>query len=314
MTLDPTIAALIKATAHLPRLADIPIAAARKGFLARIALLPPVTEPLQSITNLRLPSGLGHEIPARLYQPLAQPLNEQSPPLLLYFHGGGFALGNLDSHDGLCRRLCARSGHAVLAVDYRLAPEHPYPAALEDCWVALNWATAHTETLGVSASLAIAGDSAGGTLAAGVALRWRDQNRPALSAQALLYPMVDHYSTGTASYREMAEGYGLTLDAMTYFLERYFSSATDHAHPYALPLRAASHAGLPPTLVITAQYDVLRDEAEAYAAALTTAGVQVQNTRYAGMNHGFMALSGLVGPADQAIQQVCDWLILHTTS
>lgn len=311
MTLDPTIAQLLKITAALPRLSEIPLAAARKGFLARIAQLPPAAEVLDEVRDLDL--ALEHparRLALRLYRP--QTPVKETPPLLLYLHGGGFVLGDLDSHDGLCRRLCARSGYAVLAVDYRLAPEHPWPAAHEDAWAALRWAHTHAGELGASSKrgIVVAGDSAGGALAAGLALRSRDENGP-VSAQVLLYPMLDHPDAGHASYRELAEGYGLTRDAMDFFITRYFARAQDDEAPYALPLRAVNHADLASALVITAEYDVLRDEGEAYAQALTAAGVPAQLSRYPGMNHGFMSLSGIVRGADDALLQVSQWLAAH---
>lgn len=304
MTLDPTIDAILKATANLPRLSEVPVPAARKGFLARIAQLPPATETLEEVRNLELalPS---RTLPLRLYRPQAS----ASAPLILFLHGGGFVLGNLDSHDAFCRRLCARSGHAVLAVDYRLAPEHPWPAAHDDAWAALQWAQAHAAELGVDTAhgITVAGDSAGGALAAGLALRSRDERGP-VNAQLLIYPVVDLPRDDRASYRNCAEGYGLTRDAMDYFVRHYLPRAADAQAPYALPLHATSHRDLAPALVITAEYDVLRDEGEAYARTLEKAGTAVQLTRYDGMHHGFMALNGLVRGADTALQEICAWL------
>ena len=309
MTLDPTIAALLKAAAHLPKVSELPVEVARKGFRARLAALPAATDPLAGVENLQLPAPDGRPtIPARLYRPTGD--GGQSMPLLLYFHGGGFVLGDLDTHDGLCRRLCARSGSEVLAVDYRLAPEHPYPAALEDCRTALLWAQNHAGARG----LALAGDSAGGTLAAATALSNRDRGKATIRALLLFYPMLDHPGANPPSYTQMAEGYGLTRDSMLYFIAQYLTRPEHLQDGYALPLRATSHAGLPPTLAITAHYDVLRDEAETYARALSAAGVESRLIRYADMNHGFMSLGGLVPVADAAIAAACTWLRDHAAA
>ena len=306
MTLDTTIAALLKASAHLPKVSELPVEVARKGFRARLAALPAPADLLEGVENLQLPAPDGRPpIPARLYRPLGA--GGRQAPLLLYFHGGGFVLGDLDTHDGLCRRLCARSGNEVLAVDYRLAPEHPYPAALEDCRTALLWA----QTRAGARGLALAGDSAGGTLAAATALMTRDRGDALIRAQLLFYPMLDHPAVNPPSYLQMAEGYGLTRDAMLYFIAQYLSRTEHLQDARALPLRAASHAGLPPTLVITAHYDVLRDEAETYSGALSAAGVESRLIRYPDMNHGFMSLAGLVPAADEAIGQACAWLRDH---
>ena len=303
MPLHPQIAAILKATAHLPRPPHLPVAAARAGFRERIALLPPAPEPIGEARDIALPGRAG-TITARHYRPLGPAQGR----LIVFFHGGGFVLGDLDTHDGLCRRLCARARAPVLAVNYRLAPEHPFPAAGEDCWDAVLWAAENKAGLGAKArDLVLAGDSAGGTLTAATALQCRDHGGPLIRAQALMYPALDHYSAASKSYADMATGFGLTSEAMVWYWDQYLQGR--HCDdPHAVPLRATDFSGLPSTLVVTAEYDVLRDEGERYAVTLSAAGVNAHASRYAGMNHGFIGLAGIIPAADQAIDEVCRWL------
>lgn len=302
MPLHPQIAAILKATAHLPRPPHVALAAARKGFRERIALLPPAPDALGDVRDVVI--GVNGRIPARSYRPVGEAVG----PLIVFFHGGGFVLGGLDTHDGLCRRLCARARSPVLAVAYRLAPEHPYPAPADDCWEAVRWAEQYRGELGARGlDFAIVGDSAGGTLAAATALRCRDEHGPSIRAQALLYPALGHYSTATASYSEMAEGFGLTRESMIWYWDQYLQGQPI-GDPQAVPLNATDLTGLPRTLVITAEYDVLRDEGEQFATRLAAAGVEARASRYAGMNHGFAGLAGIVADADRAIAEVCAWL------
>jgi len=302
MPLHPQLAAIVQAAAHLPKPYQVPIAIARAGFRRRIDLLPKAHETLGSVHDFSV-LGTSVEIPVRWYSPPQEALG-----LLIFFHGGGFVIGDLDTHDGFCRRLCARLSCAVLSVDYRLAPEHPYPAAPEDCWTVVRWAAANVSWLSSGApGLLLAGDSAGGALAAATAMRCRDEGI-AIRAQALIYPTLDHYSREYGSYAEMGGGYGLTRDSMRWFWDQYLPNASSSIDAYAAPMRAQKLAGLPPTLVITAEYDVLRDEGEAYAQALSAAGVAARASRYPGMNHGFAALSGIIDDADRAIAEICAWL------
>jgi acetyl esterase len=229
--------------------------------------------------------------------------------VLVFFHGSGFVLCSLDTHDGMCRNLCAGSAAVVASVDYRLAPEHKFPAGIEDCLYATRWAAAHAPELGTDARrVAVAGDSAGGNMAAVTALRLRDEGGPALCGQLLLYPVTDYHTPGTPSYRENAEGYGLTRDTMKWFWDHYLSDPAEGAHPHASPLRALGSSGLPPALIITAEYDPLRDEGELYAEKLRAGGVPTSLSRYDGVNHGFMFWVGVVDKADAAMSEACDWL------
>ena len=243
-------------------------------------------------------------LPARHYQP-AEPGGPH--PLLVFYHGGGFMFGDLDTHDGVCRLLCRHAGSHVLAVDYRLAPEHPFPAAVEDARAAFGWACANAARLGADASrVGVAGDSAGGNLAAAVALRARVSG-PTLAAQVLVYPVTDS-GRDTPSYRDNGDGYLLTEPDMAWFWDCYLGPDGDPADPFASPLRAADLAGLPPALVITAEYDPLRDEGEAYARHLDGFDVPVEAHRFDGMVHGFLGMEQLVPEADQAIARIGTFL------
>ena len=236
------------------------------------------------------------------------PEGEGPFPLMVFFHGSGFVVCDLDTHDGLCRNLCAGTNAVVVSVDYRLAPEHKFPAAPDDCLAATRWVAQNASSLrGDAARIMVAGDSAGGNLAAVTALRIRDEGGPALIGQLLIYPVTDYFQPGWPSMTENAEGYGLTRDGMIWFWNHYVRSAGDGVHPHASPLRAATLAGLPPALVVTAQYDPLRDEGEAYAEALREAGVPVESRRWDGVNHGFFFFPGIVDKATSAVDEACDW-------
>ena len=247
---------------------------------------PAVPTPVARVEERMIPGPAG-EMLVRIYWPEAA----APAPLVVFFHGGGFVLCSLDTHDELARGLCQGAGAVVVSVDYRLAPEAPYPAAADDCYAALVWAVAHASELGADgARVAVAGDSAGGNLAAVTALRARDLGGPALRHQCLIYPVTD-CRFDTPSYIENAEGYFLTAESMRWFWSHYLQDMGRAAEPYASPLRAPSLAGLPPTLVITAEYDPLRDEGEHYASALSAAGVPTTLRRYDGMIHGFVTMA-----------------------
>jgi acetyl esterase len=298
MPLDPQAKQLLDQMAAMgtPPFESLAVPEARQLMDSMKALMGE-PEAIAHCEDLRLPGPAG-TIPARLYRPAASgPL-----PLLVYFHGGGWVLGGLESHDGVCRSLANQAGCAVLAIDYRLAPEHRYPAAVDDCCAALVWAAAHAAELGADPNrIAIGGDSAGGNLTAVVALRARDQGGPRLRLQLLIYPVTDH-SFDTASYAENANGYLLTKGAMVWFWNHYLGddAGTD---PSASPLRAQDLSGLPPALVITAEYDPLRDEGEAYARRLREAGVPTTLTRYDGMIHGFFAMGPLLAQGAKAVAE-----------
>jgi acetyl esterase len=231
-------------------------------------------------------------VPVRVYRPV-----DGDVPALLWLHGGGWVLGSLASHDSLCRTLAARSGCAVVAADYRLAPEHPYPAAVEDAWTATLWASRRFPML------AVGGDSAGGQLAAVTALRARDRSLP-LALQVLVYPATDA-ACDTLSYQEHGEVPNLTVEAMRWFWEQ-FCPEERRDETEASVLRARDVQWVAPALVLTAEYDVLRDEGEAYARRLLDAGVPVTLTRYDGQIHGFLRVPAAIERANEAIGEVAE--------
>jgi acetyl esterase len=245
-------------------------------------------------------TGPAGDIPLRLYDPIGTgPL-----PIVVYFHGGGWVLGGIDTHDGYCRALANASGMMVVSVDYRLAPEHPYPAAAEDAYAATAWLAEHAASLGGdSERIAVAGDSAGGNLAAVTCLMARDREGPALRMQVLIYPIVDH-DFDTDSYLRNMIGFHLTRDAMIWFWDLYSPEISQRDQPYASPLRAVDLTGLPPAMVMTAEYDPLVDEGEAYAQRLEAAGVKVQLKRYPGTIHGFARRINGWAHAREALEDV----------
>jgi acetyl esterase len=245
-------------------------------------------------------SGPGGDVALRVYWPTA-PAGDP-PGVLVWFHGGGWVIGDLESADPTARRLAEGAGVVVVSVDYRLSPEHPAPAAIDDAVAALSWTAAHAEELGVDPSrLAVGGDSAGGNLAALLCQRARAAGGPAIAFQLLVYPVTD-LTQRHPSYEENAEGYLLTRDAMTWFIGHHLDGI-DPADPLVSPLHADSLEGLPPALVITAEYDPLRDEGEAYAARLRDAGVPVEAVRYDGQIHGFLAMDSVLDDAKLALDR-----------
>jgi acetyl esterase len=272
---------------------------ARSARLEPMKALGGEPDALGRVENLFAPGPAG-DVPLRLYASEHGGLR----PALVYFHGGGFVFGNLDTHDAVCRALAKESGAVVIAVDYRLAPEHKFPAAVDDSYAATVWVAANAQRLGINAQrIAVGGDSAGGNLATVVAMRCRDAGGPALAAQVLIYPVTDVSSFETGSHRELGEGYFLTRAGMEWFTGHYLASADQKRHPEASPLLAPNLSGLPPALVITAEFDPLRDEGEAYAQRLQQAGVAVTVSRYPGMIHGFVSMRGVLAGGRQAIQE-----------
>jgi len=254
------------------------------------------------VEDRRIP-GPGGELAIRCYRPL-----EARAPLgaLVYFHGGGFVLGGLDGHDGVCRQIAVESGACVVSVDYRLAPEARFPAAPEDCLAATRWVHANADALRVDpARIAVGGDSAGATLATVVARLARDAVGPELVFQLLVYPVTDWRTMDTRSYRENAEGYFLTRLGCGWFREQYARDEVDWSDPRFSPLAAKDLSRLPPALVITAEHDPIRDDGEAYAAALREAGVPVTATRYDGTIHGFFSLYAFLDVGRRAVTEAC---------
>jgi len=303
MPVDRQVQALLDKGAGVPATNTLSVAAARAQYEARIALMAPAAA-IASVKE-QIVAGPGGALRLRLYRPLGN-----GPfPLLVFFHGSGFVLCSLDTHDGICRNLCAGAGCVIVSVDYRLAPEHKFPAGLDDCVFAVRWSAQHAPELDADAQrMAIAGDSAGGNLAAAAAIELRDEGGPALRGQLLIYPVTDYHTPGTPSYSENADGYGLTRDTMVWFWDHYLADPADAANPLASPLRAASLANLPPALVVTAEFDPLRDEGEAFAEQLRAAGVPAATSRWDGMNHGFFFWVGVVDRAADAMAESCAWL------
>jgi acetyl esterase len=306
MPLDPQIRqmlALIESMGR-PSLAAGAPAEARQGFrMLTVDLRPPETiVPVAATEDVELPGAAGH-LQARIYRPEG----EGPFPTILFIHGGGFVIGDIDTHDNQCRTVCRDVGAVVLSVGYRLAPEAPFPAAPQDCLGALRWTAEHVGELGGDAErVAVAGDSAGGNLAAVTALQARDAGGPPLAAQLLIYPGTDFREDDGRypSRDENAEGYFLTRADMEWFRNHYVGSS-DPTDPLLSPLLAADLSGLPPAVVVTAEFDPLRDEGEAYARALEEAGVPVTRRRFDGLIHGFFDLSVVSPAAAEAVRETC---------
>lgn len=250
-------------------------------------------EPVAHVQDAAI-EGPGGPLAVRSYTPESW---TQGDPALVYFHGGGWVLGNLDTHDGLCRALANASGFQVTAVDYRLAPEHPHPAALEDAWAATRWMV--DQAWG---PVIVGGDSAGGHLATCVAARARD-TEVRLAAQLLVYPVTDLSRFDTTSYDTYADGYWLTRASMDWFRDHYLAPGTDPRHPDVSPLLREDVGGMPPALVVAAECDVLRDEGRAYAERLRQAGCPVDYRHYAGVIHGFFAMPDIIPEGRRAIAE-----------
>jgi acetyl esterase len=302
--LDPQVRAVLELVikAGRPPYHQLSPKEARQLFRETRPASTPAPPAVGLVKDLAADGPLG-SIPLRLYRPADVPAT--SPlPVLVYFHGGGWVIGDLDTHDVLCRQLTAEAGVSVVSVDYRLAPEHKFPAAVDEAWAATRWVVAHAAELAVDGSrLAVGGDSAGGNLAAVVALLARDHGGPAIALQSLVYP-VTNASTETRSYRDCGEGFLLTRDTMRWFFGQYLNGDDDAVDWRVSPLRAASLAGLPPALVVTAGFDPLRDEGEAYAARLREAGVRVDAVCYGGMIHGFAPMGRLIDTGNRAVSLI----------
>jgi acetyl esterase len=275
---------------------EIPFNQARAGYVSETERLCGPGELVAEVRDLAIP-GPGGAIPLRAYRPAgAGPL-----PVVAYLHGGGWVMGDLETHAALQRALANASGAIVVGVDYRLAPEHPFPAAVDDSVAAVRWLHAHAAELGGDGGrIAVAGDSAGGNLAAVVALKLRDE--VPLRLQMLLYPVIDA-GLDTPSYREYTTGSGLSAASMRRFWNAYLDGA-DGAHPDASPLRAGDLAGAAPAYVLTAAQDVLRDEGEAYAEALAAAGVEVEAERRAGTIHGYLRWLAVTTIAGDSVREL----------
>ena len=295
--LHPQAAELLAAAAQSdrPNAHLLPVEEARRNFDADFAAVGP-GEPVEAVADVRI--GVeGGELPARVYRPASGRL-----PVVMYFHGGGWLVGSVESHDAVCRALANLSGAAVVSVGYGLGPEHRFPPAVEDCYAPTRWVVAHAAELEVDpARRAVAGDSAGGNLATVVALLARDRQGPPIAFQLLVYPVT---TTDLEKGFDLAyEGFFLYYDELQWHQDNYLSSPDKRRDPLVAPLDAADLRGLPPALVITAQCDPLHAQGELYARALEEAGVPVEHVHYAGQVHGFFQLPGLVDDGRDAVRR-----------
>lgn len=302
MPVDPHIAPLLDLLASVPPMHAGSPEEAREAFrkLTVDSRAPESVVPVGSVEDITIPGPAG-DLAARVYRPST---DATELPTVMLFHGGGWVIGDLETHDNMARSICRDCTSVVVSVDYRLAPEAPFPAAVEDAVAATRWAGERLADLGGSSKLAVAGDSAGGNLAAVVAQQLRDAGGPAIAAQLLVYPAVD--VTGEyASRLENAEGYFLDLATMAWFMDHYAADAGVHEDPRLSPLRHHDLSGLPPAVVVTAEYDPLRDEGEAYARELAAAGVPVEVRRFDGMIHGFFDMGTFSPGAQAAVDESC---------
>ena len=302
MSLDPQARALLDAAkaSGAPEMWELTPDQARAEYLRRTERVRADVD-IYRVEDRQIP-GPVQPIKVRIYTPQASQ-EQASLPVLVWYHGGGFVIGDLDSHDSACRALANQTECLVVAVDYRLAPEHKFPGAVEDCEAALHWVAAHaTELGGDPGRIAVGGDSAGGNLAAVVALLAREKGGPKLCFQLLIYPCVAP-EPETSSHHQFAEGYLLTRKTITWFFKQYLRSSKDTLDPRYAPLEEKDLSSLPPSLVIVAGFDPLRDEGVDYAKALIDAGNKVTLSNYEGMIHGFYLMGGMIDKANQAIEE-----------
>jgi acetyl esterase len=304
MPLEPEIQAHLQRLAALPAATLSDLAAYREGAARSAQTLPRRDLPIAGKRDLNIHTP-DAALPARLYAPVG----EAPTGLLVYFHGGGWAASDIETHDALCTDLCSVSGVRVLSVAYRLAPDFKFPIPLDDCWHATVWAAQNAAELGADpARLAVGGDSAGGNLAAAVALRARDAGAPALAAQLLIYPATELSRTDTPSYSANADGYGLSAQVMRTFAGLYLNTPDDALHPHASPLLAPDLSGLPPALILTAEYDPLRDDGVLYAEALEAAGTEATHLPGPGLIHTFARLAAISPGSAANMDAAAEWL------
>jgi acetyl esterase len=300
MPLDPLLKAFLDqmAAQPSPKLWTLPAADARAMFTAMMQLVGPKDAPIGKVENLTMP-GPGGDVALRNYTPVAA--GSDPLPTLIFFHGGGFVIGDLDTHDGLCRILANEAGARVIAVDYRRAPEHKYPAAVDDAMAALIWIEANASKLGVDANrLAVGGESAGGALAAILAQAASEKKKPKLVFQLLMFPVVQ-IGGETVSLREFAEGYFLERATLDWFYKSYLPADADKSDPRISPLLAANLSGLPQAYVMLGGYDPLHDEGAQYAEKMRAAGVSVTVADYPDMVHTFIYFEGMLPQAHEAL-------------
>ena len=294
--IHPQLQALLLASRGQPVLADVSVEVARAQIVARTASRPRGPQ-IAEVRDLKIP-GLMGDIPLRLYRP------DRPTGVAVVFHGGGWMIGSLDSFDATARHLACDSGLAIVGVDYRLAPEHPFPAAVDDAWTATQWVAANGDALAVDSSrMVVLGESAGGNLAAVVALMARDAGAPRICLQVLVYPAVDARLQGPA-LEQFAEGYLQTKRDVLHAFRTYGLGSVVEASDWRLsPLLASSHAGVAPALIISAEADAMREDSEAYARRLLECGVRCSHVRYQSMLHLFFGMRGMLWEAQLAQKQ-----------
>ena len=298
MPLDPVAEAMLKQMAEAggPAITDVPPTEARAMYKAMQS-----TAVIEQVHSQEDRSANG--VPVRVYS-----ASDEVTPCIVYLHGGGWVIGDLDTHDTICTQLTNATGYTVVSVDYRLAPEDPFPAPLDDSYTGLCWVQENAAMLNIDPSkIAVAGDSAGGNLAAAVCLKARAEDNTGIAFQLLLYPVID-FNFDTQSYIDNAEGYLLTREGMRWFWDHYIGHDNSGSHPMASPIREKDLSGLPPACILTAEFDPLRDEGEVYAAALEAAGVPTVMKRYDGMIHGFFGMTDTIEGARQALTFSADEL------
>ncbi|MFZ5737835.1 MAG: alpha/beta hydrolase [Pseudomonadota bacterium] len=307
--LDPDAAAVYRAfqDAGRPAYETLTADEARAYYSAARLVSNPEARELASVQELAIPGPAG-DIPARVYTPKALRQDNGLAPALVFFHGGGWVIGDLDTHDVVCRAIADDGQLVVISIDYRLAPEHKFPAAVDDAIAATGWIASHAKKLGIDPErLCVGGDSAGGNISAVVALHARDHGGPLLAGQVLIYPATD-FSMRHASHSEPETSVLLTHSVIRWFRDHYLSGAQDADDWRASPARAETLAGLPPAFVVTAGADPLRDEGDEYARRLADAGVPVVHRTYPGQFHGFFTMGKLLPQADVVVRQIADWL------
>ncbi len=302
MPVDPLLKAFFDQLAQTPtpKLWEMTPEQGRQAFLAMVQLVGPKDVPVGKVENRKIP-GPGGEIPVRIYTPIAA--GSDPLPALVYFHGGGFVIGDLDTHDGLCRILASEAGCCVIAVDYRLAPEHRFPAAVDDAYAATCWVEANAPRLGVNANrIAVGGDSAGGTLSAVVTQLAKQKGKPRICFQLLLFP-AGQMTGVTRSRRELRDAYFLEAQTLDWFFDHYIADRSDLDDPRASPLLAKDFSGLPPAFVMLAGCDPLHDEGLQYAEKLRGAGVTVAVADYPDLIHCFVYLQAVLPQAREAMNK-----------
>ncbi|MFH1553135.1 MAG: alpha/beta hydrolase [Candidatus Omnitrophota bacterium] len=299
--LDPQVAEFLDGFAEQLSPTEVSLEESRK-LLEEI--LPVLNLSVKKVEDLKIPDPAG-EIPIRVYTPS----NTKDVPVIVYYHGGGWSRGSLNTAENMCAALANKTGFIVVSVDYRLAPEHPYPAGIDDSYAALKWISKNAKNFGGdNRHLAVAGDSAGGTMAAVMALRARNENGPLIGLQVLICPAINLLEMNTPSYEICAKGYMLSKEWMEHYRDIYVPDSTNWSDPYISPLFEKDLSGLPPAVILTAEFDILRDEAETYGERLKNSGVPVVVSRYPGTIHDFLLLLPRIKASEKAFDEIASVL------